>query len=71
MDEDDKQGYFKDIHKNKRRQRGLKREMNKFVKDLEIPLYDNMKNIQFHDTLNGIIGAVYRRLHKAVVEERE
>lgn len=71
MDEDDKQGYFKDIHKNKRRQRGLKREMNKFIKDLEIPLYDNMKNIQYHDTLNGIIGSVYRRLHKAVVEERE
>ena len=45
MDEDDKEGYFKDIHKNKRRQRGLKREMNKFIKDLEIPLYDNMKNI--------------------------
>ena len=44
--------------------------MRRFIKQLEVPLYDNMKNIQFHDTLNGIIGAVYTRMHKALVEER-
>ena len=69
-DDEDREGYFKDIAKNKRRQRGMRREMRRFIRLLYIPLYDNMQKVQFHDTLNGIIDSVYKRLHEKFVFDR-
>ena len=48
----------------------MRREMRRFVKDLAIPLYFKFKYVQFHDTLNGLIRAVYIRLHEKLVAER-
>ena len=42
LNDDDRKGYFKDIEKNKRRQRGMRREMRIFIRKLQIPLYDRM-----------------------------
>lgn len=70
LDEDEKNGYFKEIEKNKRRQRGLNREMSFYIKDLQIPLHDGLKKIQFHDTLVAIVRSVYVHLHKKMVTKR-
>jgi len=70
LSDHDRDGYFKDIKKNKRRQRGLKREMRRYIRLLQIPLYDGMRKVQFHDTLNGIIGTVYKLLHEKFVYDR-
>ena len=59
VNEEDRQGYFKNFHKNKRRKRYLRKEMRQFIIKLEIPLYFNLKMIQYHDTLNGIIRSTF------------
>ena len=69
-DEKDREGFLKDIDKNTVRQRGLSRYMRTYIRKLMIPLYDGLKKIQFHDTLNGIIMSVYSRLHENYVKER-
>ena len=54
------------------RKRFMRQKMRKIFRKLQIPLYDydGAKKIQFHDTLNGIIGIVYQRLHHAYVKQR-
>ena len=47
--------YFKDFERNKLQRRRLKREMNKLLRELKIPLYFSFSKIQFNDTLNAII----------------
>ena len=49
----------------------MRREMRRFVRDLAVPLYFRFKYVQFHDTLNGLIRAVYIRLHEKMVAERK
>ena len=44
--------------------------MRAYLRRLKIPLYNDMKKIQFHDTLNGIIGTVFQRLHEEYVRDR-
>ena len=63
--------YFKNIERNKRRQEGLRIQMRLFISKLQIPLYNQMKQVQFHDTLNGLIGCVYKRLHEKYVSDRQ
>ena len=70
LDDADREGYFKEIEKNKLQQRVLARYMRSVIKRLAIPLYDGFKNIQFHDTLNGIIRFVYEYLHEKYVNDR-
>lgn len=70
LDQEDKDGYFKEIERNVRRQRGLRREMLNFIKNLQIPLYAGLKKIQFHDTLNGIVHQVYNHMHEKMVTDR-
>lgn len=76
LDDNDHLGYFKDIDKNKMLRRGLKREMRRYIRLLQVPLYDGIaykstKRIQFHDTLNGIIYSVYKLMHKKAVKMRD
>lgn len=70
LDQEDKDGYFKEIERNVRRQRGLRREMLNFIKNLQIPLHAGLKKIQFHDTLNGIVHQVYNHMHEKMVVDR-
>ena len=63
--------YFKEFEKNMMHQRRLKREMNKLLIDLKIPLYYSFSKIQFNDTLNAIIQKVYKLMHEKVVDERD
>ena len=57
--EEERQDFFKNWEQNSLKQRLLARYMRKFISSLQIPLYFGLKKIQFHDTLNGIIRAVY------------
>lgn len=63
LTEDDKCGYFKNFTRNKRRKRYLRRQMRNFISKLEIPLYFNLRQVQFHDTLNGIIRSTFYLTH--------
>ena len=53
---EEQQDFFLNWEQNSGRQRYLEREMRKFISSIQVPLYHNLKKIQFHDTLNGIIG---------------
>lgn len=41
-DKDRSKGFFKDIKINKRKEKGLRRSMNFFISNLQLPLYDRM-----------------------------
>lgn len=44
--------------------------MRRFIAALQIPLYSGLQKVQYHDTLNGIIRAVYLLMHSKKVEQR-
>ena len=70
ISEKERQTFFKDIEKKKLRKRQLRREMRRFIQELQIPLYFSFHYVQFHDTLNALIRRVYIRLHEKDVSDR-
>ena len=69
--QEEQKEFFKDFEKNQRRQSFLSREMRRFISQLSIPLYYGFKQVQYHDTLNGIVRQIYTFMHKKVVLDRK
>lgn len=71
ISEEEGQEFFKNWEKNFKYQRYLRRQMDKFIISLQIPLYFDLQKIQFHDTFNGIIRVAYQLIHESNVDMRE
>ena len=45
-------------------------EFNKFISQLQIPLYNELKNYNFHDTLVAFVKWLFSEQHRRDYEER-
>ena len=61
---------LKDFKRNKRLQRHLERYMRKFIGSIEIPVYNRLKDYNFHDTLEGLLKRMFSEEHIRNYHER-
>ena len=62
---------FKDFNRNRRLQSKLTMNMNKFIGQFQIPVYNKLKHYNFYDTLDAFIKLVFSEDHKRMFNERQ
>ena len=61
---------FKDYNRNKRLQRRLTMNINKFIGEFQIPVYNKLTHYNFYDTLDALIKLVFTEDHMRMYHER-